>query len=90
MSFGKAVIASDIPENMEVIADYGISFSTGNVSELSDKIIELAKDEYHAASLGHAAREFVESDYNWDDIARETQEIYEKRLALREGVLAVE
>jgi glycosyltransferase involved in cell wall biosynthesis len=90
MSFGKAVIASDIPENMEVIADYGIPFSTGNVSELSDKIIELVKDEYHAASLGHAAREFVESDYNWDDIARETQEIYEKRLALREGVLAVE
>ncbi len=90
MSFGKAVIASDIPENMEVISEYGVPFTTGNVVELSDKIIELAKDEMLCASIGHSAREFVELDYNWDDIARETNEIYEKRLALREGILAVE
>ncbi|MBU4315095.1 glycosyltransferase family 4 protein [Patescibacteria group bacterium] len=90
MSFGKAVIASDIPENMEVICEYGIPFTTGSIDELSEKIIELAKDELYAASIGHSAREFVELDYNWDDIAKETQEMYEKRLALREGILAVE
>ncbi len=89
MSFGKTVIASDIPENMEVAAEYGVPFTTGDINELSDKIIELAQDEMKAASIGHAAREFVETEYNWDDIARETQEIYEKRLALREGILAV-
>jgi len=89
MSFGKTVIASDIPENMEVVSEYGISFTTGDANELADKIIDLAQDEMKAASIGHAAREFVETEYNWDDIAKETHEIYEKRLALREGILAV-
>lgn len=89
MSFGKTVIASDIPENMEVAQDYGVPFATGDINELADKIVELAQDEMRAASIGHAAREFVETQYNWDDIARETQEIYEKRLALREGILAI-
>ena len=89
MSFGKAVIASDIPENMEVIAEYGVPFSTGDVKELSEKIIELASDEMQTASIGHAAREFVETEYHWDDIANATVELYEKRLAIREGILAV-
>lgn len=89
MSFGKTVIASDIPENAEAIGDCGVLFATGDIKELSDCIIELAKDEMKTASIGHAAREHVETYYHWDDIARETHELYEKRLALRDGVLAV-
>lgn len=89
MSYGKAVIASDISENMEVIADYGIPFAAGNIEELSEKIIELAQDAMLAASIGHAAREFVEQDYHWDDIALETINLYNKHLALRSGVLAI-
>lgn len=89
MSYGKAVIASDIPENMEVIAEHGVPFSTGNIEELSEKIIELAGDEMLTASIGHTAREFVETDYHWDDIAVETIDLYKKQLELREGVLAI-
>ena len=89
MSYGKAVIASDIPENMEVAKDYGVPFTTGDVSELAEKIIELAGDDMQVASIGHSAREFVETEYNWDDIGRLTLDIYEKHRALREGVLAV-
>ncbi|PIX62206.1 glycosyl transferase family 1 [Candidatus Uhrbacteria bacterium CG_4_9_14_0_2_um_filter_41_50] len=89
MSYGKAVIGSDIPENMEVIAEHGLPFSTGNIEELSDRIIELASDEMLAASIGHAAREFVEMDYHWDDITKETIDLYTKQVELREGVLAI-
>lgn len=88
MSYGKAVIASDIAENMEIVADYGVPFAAGNVDELSEKIIELAEDPMTAASIGHMAREFVESEYNWDDIALETINVYRESLALRSGILA--
>ncbi|RMD52036.1 glycosyltransferase, partial [Candidatus Parcubacteria bacterium] len=76
MSYGKAVIASDIPENMEVVQDHGISFTVGSVRDLADKIIMLTENEMLSASIGHAAREFVESEYNWDDIAAATMDLY--------------
>jgi glycosyltransferase involved in cell wall biosynthesis len=88
MSYGKAVIASDIAENMEVIAEHGVPFAAGNVEELSEKIVELAQDPMQAASIGHVAREFVEQDYHWDDITLETINLYNKQLALRSGILA--
>ncbi|MCH8049484.1 glycosyltransferase family 4 protein [Patescibacteria group bacterium] len=90
MSYGKAVIASDIPENMEVIDQHGIPFAAGSVDDLAQKIIDLAQNQTAATSIGHTAREFVESEHNWDDIAQETIELYEKHLALRQGVLAME
>lgn len=89
MSYGKAVLASDIPENMEVIEQHGVSFVTGSVDDLAQKMIGLLEDEMQTASIGHAAREFVETDYNWDDITRETLKVYEDHSALREGVLAI-
>ncbi len=89
MSYGKCVVGSDIPENYEVIEEHGISFETGNVEDLAQKIIERFQDPMGTAAIGHTARVFVESEYNWDDIAVETIELYEKHVALREGVYAV-
>jgi glycosyltransferase involved in cell wall biosynthesis len=90
MSYGKAVIAANIPENLELVKDHGISFKAGSAKQLAKKMIELAQDPMQAASIGHAAREFVESEYHWDDIGRATIEIYQKQLAVSEGVLAIQ
>lgn len=89
MSYGKAVIGSDIPENMEVIKEYGVPFSTGSIDELADAIIELAEDPMMAASIGHEARAFVEDMYNWDDIADETIDIYKRHHAMHAGLIIV-
>ena len=70
MSYGKTVLAADIPENMEVIAEHGVAFSAGSVEELVQKLIELVQDEMLCASIGHVAREFVETNYHWDDIGK--------------------
>lgn len=90
MSYGKAVIASDIPENLEVVGDYGLTFKTGDVQDLADKITELVKDPMQAAGLGHVARTFVEDAFNWDDIATEVLAIYRKHTVAPEGLLALE
>lgn len=92
MSYGKAVIASDIPAHLEVVGEYGVSFVTGDVADLAQKLIVLAEDPMYAASLGHAARGYVESMYHWDDIAASTVALYRKHAAVMDldGVLALE
>lgn len=90
MSYGKAVIASDIPENQEVIADHGISFKTGDVQDLAEKILDLAKDPMQAAGLGHVARTYVEESFNWDDIAAEVLAVYRQHTVPAEALLALE
>ncbi|HRH32505.1 MAG TPA: glycosyltransferase family 4 protein, partial [bacterium] len=89
MSYGKAVIASDIPENLEVVGDYGVSFKTGDVADLAQKIIELVEDPMQAAGLGHVARTYVEDSFNWDDIATEVLAVYRKHTVAPEGLLAL-
>lgn len=89
MSHGKAVIAADIPETMEVVADYGVPFPQGDIETLADCIIDLAKDPMQAAAIGHAARTFVEDEYHWDDIAQETAALYRRHSMVRQGVFAV-
>ncbi len=90
MSYGKAVIASDIPENREIVGEYGITFKSGDVAELAAKIVELAKDPMQAAGLGHVARTYVEDSFNWDDIAEEVLSIYRAHTVAPEGLLAME
>lgn len=89
MSYGKAVIAADIAENIEVLSPFGLPFSANDANDLKKKLIELMKDPMQAASLGHGAREFVEQNYHWDDIAKETTMVYQEHVALRDGVLVV-
>ena len=90
MSYGKAVIASDIPENQEIVGDYGVTFKVNDVQDLADKIVELARDPMQAAGLGHVARTFVEDAFNWDDIAAEVLSIYRVHTLVPEGLLALE
>ncbi len=90
MSYGKAVIASDIPAHLEVVGEYGVPFATGDVDDLAQKIIALAADPMQAASLGHVARTYVENTYHWDDIAAHTAALYRKHRHAVRGVLALE
>lgn len=90
MSYGKAVLASDIPENMEVVNEYGVSFKAGDVTELAEKIVSLLADPMAAASLGHVARSYVEDSYNWNDIGDKTMKLYVTPVAFPEGALAIE
>jgi glycosyltransferase involved in cell wall biosynthesis len=88
MSYGKAVIAASIPENMEALGDHGVPFKPGNVDELAEKIIELTEDPMKAASMGHVARHYVEDTFNWDAIAKKTLHVYEEHASQAKPVLA--
>jgi glycosyltransferase involved in cell wall biosynthesis len=83
MSYGKAVITSDIPEHEEVLPDNSLMFATGDSEALADRILELVADPMKAAAAGHLNRIAVEEDYHWPTIARETAGLYQSLVATK-------
>ncbi len=81
MAYGKTVLASDIPENMEVVRDHGMSFRNKSVADLARKLRALIANPELAAAKGRAARAFVLEHYHWDDVAKETQRTYQALIA---------
>ncbi|MEO0137436.1 MAG: glycosyltransferase family 4 protein [candidate division WOR-3 bacterium] len=76
MSYGKCVIYSDIPENVEAAQGVGISFQNKNFTDLSTKILYAIKNPTILNELGERARERIKYDYNWEDIAAKTEWVY--------------
>ncbi|NQU77669.1 glycosyltransferase family 4 protein [Candidatus Falkowbacteria bacterium] len=78
MSFSKAVLVSDIPENLEVAADAGLAFENKNCVDLQKKLKILIKQPDLVARLGDLAAEKVKKEYNWEKIITQTDLVYEK------------
>lgn len=89
MSYGKAVIGSDIPENMELLKESGIAFPVGDTNALAHAILDLVRDPAYATSLGRVSREVVETEYHWDDIAKKTVALYEEEKHAPVAILAL-
>lgn len=77
MSYGKCVLVSDIPENLEPVSDFGFSFKVGSIQDLSDKLEKLIHKPQLLALTGEKAKQHVKKDYNWNDIVAKTDEFYE-------------
>jgi glycosyltransferase involved in cell wall biosynthesis len=75
MSYGKIVLASDIPENMELIKDYGFSFQNKNVTDLTLKLKELLV-RGDLREKGEKAKKFVADNYNWSFVTAEVEKVY--------------
>jgi D-inositol-3-phosphate glycosyltransferase len=70
MSYGRAVIASDLKPNKEVIVDgkNGLLFEEGNVESLAEVITE-ASQGGKADVLGEQAKQTINNDFDWFKIA---------------------
>jgi len=78
MSYGKTVLISDIPENLEAMGEYGRYFKTGNVSDLYNKLSKLLCDPEYVKNTGQKAKNFVRKEYAWEKITKEVIRIYQK------------
>jgi glycosyltransferase involved in cell wall biosynthesis len=78
MSFGKAIIASDIPGLAEYLENgvEGILCDTGKPTHLAREILALAREDARREALGAAARELSLEFFGWDGIAAQIQAIY--------------
>ena len=77
MSFGLAVLVSDIPENLEAInGGHGFSFKNKNVHDLKNKLEHLLDSAVLVKKVGAGARIFVMKNYNWKDIVNSVERVY--------------
>lgn len=80
MSYGNLCLTSDIPENTDVTQEYGVSFATGSVDALSEKIVELCtnmavlrkEEKYKSERI----RQYILERYNWDAVVTQTLACY--------------
>lgn len=79
-SYGKCVLASDIPANLEIVSECGISFVNKNINDLADKLNYLLREPLLVEKTGKYAKKFVLKNYNWQDISENTNNLYKNLL----------
>jgi glycosyltransferase involved in cell wall biosynthesis len=75
LSYGLPVIASAIPANLELGLDAASYFPVGDVDTLAQRLADAAAAPKDAAAC-EARRRWVETRYDWDDIAERTLRVY--------------
>ncbi len=81
MGHGACVLASDIPENRELVDGVGWTFPAGSVPALAALLGRVLAAPADAAELGVRARHRVETEYTWDQVAKRTEAFYHELLA---------
>ncbi|MFH0814879.1 MAG: glycosyltransferase family 4 protein [Candidatus Falkowbacteria bacterium] len=79
MSFRAPVLASDIPENKEIIGDnkFGLLFKNKSLADLQDKLNYLLSHQAEAQARASAGLELVKENYNWPKIIAQVDLVYQ-------------
>lgn len=85
MSYGKATLVSDIPENIEAIEDAGLAFKNKDADDLSEKLQYSLENELIVRANGSLGRERVKEHYNWEAITAEIIKVYNQAVITKEG-----
>ncbi len=80
MSFGRLVLVSDIPANMEIGLAQEQYFECGNVEDLRRAMVKLLKRDLDQDDRRQIIG-FVRERYDWDKIAARTLEVYSRAVA---------
>lgn len=79
-SFGRCVLASNIPENLEIIRSngsvVGYTFRSKDTEDLTRKLRELLSNPEATKRIGAAAKTVVQQAYDWRVIARSVEQLY--------------
>ena len=68
MGRGVPVVANDVPEHREVLADAGLYYERGSAASLAARLLELYADEPLRARLGNEARSRAIATFSWDAV----------------------
>ncbi len=78
LSFGRCVIASDIPENIEVVEDSAITFKSRDVQDLRSKLQMCLDHPDMVTATAARCRTLAEEKYSWPRLVEATERVYEK------------
>ena len=80
LSYGNAVLCSDIPENTLVTEDKAVSFKKSSVEDLKEKLQTLCDDPALVSQMREGVSEWILKKYDWNDVAVSTANVYQKVL----------
>lgn len=83
MSHGKCILASDIPENMEVVEDCAVTFRTQDVEDLRTKLASLLDDPIEVDRVARRCRTVAQERFSWSHIVEATEAVYRDALGIR-------
>lgn len=75
-SYGRVVLASDIPSNTQIVLDRGFLFENTNVKDLTEQMRMILLDESATIEAGKELRAYVMEKYHWKSIADATSDVY--------------
>ncbi len=76
MSFGKAVLVSDIPENTEAMHGSGFTFVSRDSEDLAGQLRKLLNHPELVLDVGKRAQQVIAKDFSWDVVAQKVEEVY--------------
>jgi glycosyltransferase involved in cell wall biosynthesis len=76
MGAGLCVVASDVPENREVVDGAGFTFQRGNAADLAGRLRFLIANPEARENAGKIARKRIEQQYQWQYIAEQVERAY--------------
>ena len=76
LSYGNCIVTTDIPENLEVVGDAGLSFPPGDVEALRAVLARVLEEPALVEEHRRRAAARAESWPDWDEVARLTEELY--------------
>lgn len=82
MSYGRAVLVSDLPAMMEIIRDgvNGLTFRAGDTDALADALGVALADTDRLAELGLVAAEDMLENYSWKRVGERISKVYSRSL----------
>lgn len=86
MSYGIPCIVSNIPENVSVIGDAGISFVNGNRADLERQLRYVSEHPDIMEELGQRAKLRVKGRHDWSEIIQRTEEVFHLAETGKSGV----
>ena len=76
LSFGRCVLISDIPENLEVAGDCALSFRSRDVGDLRTKLQSMIDNRAMVEDYERRARRYVEAHFSWDHVVDMLEDFY--------------
>lgn len=76
MNYGNCCVASDIPENVEVLEDHGYLFRNRDPEDLRKVLQALIESPEKITAKRADAKTHVERTYSWDRVAKDMEALY--------------
>lgn len=82
LSYGRCVVASDIPPNREALGNCGYTFKNGDIGSLRQILQKLIDNPSLVSAEYEKSIQRVKSEYDWERVADKFEELYYQTLGI--------